>query len=197
MRRIITVLGAAALGLGLGGTTACAALMAEATISAAYNGSSFDYTIVLTNTSTAGETIGTFWYAWIPGQDYLLSSPIATSQPAGWSATITHVPNVATNGYAIAWTSGTFGSNDPSFRLAAGAVATFGFRSVDAPAQVFGDSTFFDNPPVGTSFVYVGAQFGDPGYRFVVTAVPEPSSAVLACVAGVAAAGAAWRRRKG
>lgn len=195
MKRII--FGAVVLGLGLCGAPARAALMAEATISATDDGSSYDYSIVLTNTSTAGEAIGTFWYAWIPGQDYLKTSPISTTSPAGWSATITHVPDVPTNGYAIAWTSGTFASNDPAFRLAAGDTATFGFRSVDAPAEVFGDSLFFDDPPVGTSFVYIGRQFGDPGFRLVVTAVPEPSSLALASVAGLAAAGAALRRRRG
>lgn len=196
MKRSI-ILGAVVLGLGLCAAPASAALMAEATISASYNGSSYDYSIALTNTSTAGETIGTFWYGWIPGQDYLKTSPTLTTSPAGWSATITHIPNVATNGYAIAWTSGTFASNDPAFRLEAGGMTTFGFRSADAPAEVFGDSLFFDGPPVGTSFVYIGRQFGDPGFQFVVTAVPEPSSLALAAVAGLAAAGAALRRGRG
>lgn len=193
MKRII--FGTFVLGLALCGSQARAALMAEATISASYNGSSYDYEILLTNTSTAGETIGTFWYAWVPGEDYLKTSPISTASPAGWSATITHFPSVPTNGFAIAWTSGTFASNDPAFRLAAGASATFGFRSADTPTEVFGDSVFFNNPPVGTSFVYIGQQFGDPGFRFVVTAVPEPSSLALAAFGAAAAAAVAVRDR--
>ena len=41
----------------------------------------YTYDLSLTNTSTDGSTVGTFWFAWIPHQSYLASNPITVS---GW-----------------------------------------------------------------------------------------------------------------
>lgn len=35
----------------------------------------YTYDLSLTNTSTDGSTVGTFWFAWIPHQSYLATKP--------------------------------------------------------------------------------------------------------------------------
>ncbi|MFO0961145.1 MAG: Gfo/Idh/MocA family oxidoreductase [Isosphaeraceae bacterium] len=147
-------------------------------------GPNFDYTITLTNSALSTESIRTFWYAWIPGQDYLATSPLAFGQPSGWTGTITHVPNVATNGYAIQWVTSTA-------PIAPGSSADFTFRSADAPSSVNGLSIFYPSTPVGTSFVYSGAPFQGTARQFIVT--PEPSSLVLGGIA-LAVGGTTWER---
>src|SRR5437588_3179346 len=47
----------------------------------------YNYDITLNNTGTT--TIGTFWFAWAPGVNYLPTKPISESNPAGWSALLT------------------------------------------------------------------------------------------------------------
>jgi hypothetical protein len=73
----------------------------DAVLSWTPNGSNFDYTIKLDNLATSTDSISTFWYAWIPGQDYLTTKPISVSSPTGWTSLITHFPNLPTNGFAI------------------------------------------------------------------------------------------------
>ena len=48
----------------------------------------------------------------------------------------------------------------------------FSFVTADTPAMVFGNSQFFSNPPVGTSFVYYALPFSDTGFQFVAAAAP-------------------------
>jgi hypothetical protein len=51
----------------------------SATISATPNGPNFDYTINLTNTGgPGGDNIETFWFGWVPGEDFLPTSPSAS-----------------------------------------------------------------------------------------------------------------------
>ena len=77
-----------------------ATINASATVSSAANGSDFNYTLTLNNSSTSNSGIGTFWYSWTPaGQDFLATSPISVTPPAGWTDTITH--GGASDGYAI------------------------------------------------------------------------------------------------
>jgi hypothetical protein len=63
---------------------------ASATISAAPAGSNFNYTLALNNWSTSKSGIGTFWHAWVPGEDFVAASPISVTPPSGWTDTITH-----------------------------------------------------------------------------------------------------------
>ncbi len=46
-------------------------------------GGEFDYTIKLTNTGT--NNLETFWFGWVPGQDFLPVSPTNIVSPANWS----------------------------------------------------------------------------------------------------------------
>jgi hypothetical protein len=162
-------------------SSASAALItASAELSWMPDGSNFDYTITVTNASTSDASIGTFWYAWVPGADFLATSPLSVAVPTGWADQITHFPNVPTNGYAIQWTTG---ATDSPANIAPGASLQFMFTSADSPAALSSDSIFYPGTPVGTSFVYPGAPFSDAGHEFVVATVPEPSSAILLLIA--------------
>jgi hypothetical protein len=159
--------GIAALGLILAAASgASAAETASAVISqTGTTGSDFDYSIVLHNNSTDGSAIGTFWYAWVPGEDFMKSNPVSETNPSGWTANIT-----SSAGYAIQWVAGA-GSTIP-----AGGSATFSFVSPDDFATMTGNSPYYTPAtPVGTSFVYKGGPFSDGGFQFVVAA-PEPAS---------------------
>jgi hypothetical protein len=130
----------------------------------------YQYNVTLDNTGTT--TIGTFWFSWVPGAGFLSATPSAVLNPAGWSDTITNA------GAAIRWTT----SND---LLAGGqTLSGFEFDSTETPAQLLG--TFAGTgtgagDPVTTSFVYIGAAFGDPGFQLTATPAqtPEPESLVL------------------
>jgi len=167
-------------------------ITASATLTSAPNGSNFDYTITLNNSSTSDASIGTFWYAWVPGKDFLATSPTAIVSPTGWTALVTHVPNVPTNGFAIQWTTGAAVSPN---NVAIGGSKVFKFTSADTPAQIAGESIFYAGTPVGLSVVYPGAPFSDAGHNLVAQSVPEPSSAALGALGLISALGLAARRR--
>ena len=155
------------------------------------DGSNFDYSIKLTNSSSSTDSLKTFWYAWVPGADFLPTSPLSVSNPAGWTDTITHFPDVPTNGYAIQYVT----TSDP---VLPGESRIFGFTSADTPAQLSGDSPFYPGTPVGTSFVYQGAPFQGDSLQFPVQSVPEPASltlAMLSVLGTFAAAGRQWLKR--
>ncbi|HEY1685826.1 MAG TPA: hypothetical protein VGG19_13765 [Tepidisphaeraceae bacterium] len=159
--------GIAALGLILAAASgASAAETASAVISqTGTSGPNFDYSIVLHNTSTDGSAIGTFWYAWVPGEDFMKSNPVSVTNPNGWGDNIT-----SSAGFAIQWVAGA-GSAIP-----AGGSDTFSFVSPDDFATMTGNSPYYSPAtPIGTSYVYSGGPFSDGGFRFVV-AVPEPAS---------------------
>lgn len=149
----------------LGVAASRAATLADATLtSTSLSGGVFDYTITLNNIGTT--PIETFWYAWIPGQDYLATRP-TPQLPSGWTATITG--GSSGDGFAIRWTT-------TSAPIDAGSSLNFEFSSTDTPTEIAGDSTFFPGTPVGTSFVYQGAPFSGGSDQFVVESVPEPSA---------------------
>jgi hypothetical protein len=141
------------------------ALLANITPSAVINstpdGSDFDYTITLTNSSSSTSGIGTFWYAWVPGEDFLATRPISVTPPTGWSDQITNVGSK--DGFAIEYTA-----NSSASYLAPGKSLNFMFKSADTPASVNGNSVFYPTTPVGTSFVYPQGPFSDSGHEFVV-----------------------------
>ena len=123
----------------------------------------YDYTIALTNSSQSGSAIGSFWYAWVPGADYLSSYPISVTAPAGWTATVTG--GGAGDGYGIQ-----FVANSSSNDIQPGSSLSFSFMSTDPPSTVEGDSQIYSGVPVGTSAVYPGAPVNDGGTPFVVSA---------------------------
>ena len=156
----------------LEGRVLLANLIPSGVISSKPDGSNFDYTIELTNSSESTSSIGTFWYAWtaVPFYDFLATKPISVTPPAGWTDTITNVG--ASDGYAIEYIS-----SSPSDNVQPGSTLGFSFTSADTPASVNGDSVFYPGTPVGTSVVYTGAAFATPSAQFVVTpAAPTLSS---------------------
>jgi hypothetical protein len=167
---------------------AAAALDADATISATQlTPTTWHYTLTLTDAGTTN--VGTFWFAWIPGQDYMPTQPVNIASPASWAAVVTGGnPN---NGYAIQWVAGTGAALTPGQSSSA-----FSFDSATTPQQMAGDSPFYPGTPMLTSFAYIGAPFADPGYQFVVQTapVPEPSTMVLLSLGGLVMAGRIARR---
>jgi hypothetical protein len=133
----------------------------SATINSAPSGSDYNYTITLNNSSSSTSGIGTFWYAWIPGEDFLATKPISITPPSGWSDTITH--GGSTDGYAIQYTA-----NSSTDYVQPGHSLSFLFKSADTPKEVNGNSNFYPGTPVGTSFVYPMEPFSDSGHEFVV-----------------------------
>jgi hypothetical protein len=146
MKRIMFLGIAAACGL-LASPAFAANITPSGVVSSKPDGADFDYTITLTNSSSSGAGIGTFWYAWIPGQDHLATSPISVTPPSGWTDKITH--GGATDGYGIRFTASTAASY-----VQPGSSLDFLFKSADTPTSVNGDSMFYPNMLVGTSFVY-------------------------------------------
>ena len=148
------------------------ALMANITpsgvISSTAAGADFNYTINLANSSSSNSGIGTFWFAWTPGQDYLATSPIAVTPPTGWTDQTIHAG--AGDGYSIEFTA-----SSPANDVQPGASLAFSFESADNPASVGGNSVFYPGVPVGTAFVYPQGAFSDSGHQFVVTPASTPT----------------------
>jgi hypothetical protein len=145
------------------------------------NSNTFHYDLALSDPGTTN--IGTFWFAWIPGDDFMPTNPMNISAPAGWSFSVTG--GVPGDGYAIRWIAGGSSALTPGSTLTG-----FGFDSMTTPAQLAGNSPFFSTQNVSTSFVYSGAPFSDPGFRFLVqagpqTGTPDPASAGLIAVGGL------------
>jgi hypothetical protein len=145
----------------------------------------------LMNSSSSNASIGTFWFAWVPGEDFMATSPLSVTNPTGWTDQITHFPNSPTNGYAVQWVSSSSSDNVPI-----GGSLTFQFTSADTPAQIAGDSSFYPGTPVETAFVYPGGPFSDSGHPFVVSSVPEPSTLTLATLGLVSTCAYLRFRRK-
>jgi hypothetical protein len=162
-----------------------AGLDASAAITSNAEGSDFDYAITLTNASSSTASIGTFWFAWKPGQDYLATLPSDITAPTGWKETVTH--GGANDGYAIQFVAKT---GTPL--LAPGSsLSGFDFTSADTPQELAGFSNFFPETPVTTSVVYAGTPFTNPSETFVasISSVPEPGSLILAVFAIVTSIG--------
>lgn len=162
----LTLTAAACAALVLVPTEARADLSAEGDVLyAEVNANTYRYSLDLQNNGTT--TIGTFWYSWVPGEDFLPSSPTNIVSPAGWTSTITG--GGANNGYAIEWTT--------TSPIAAGSVVSgFGFDSPDAPTVLLEVSPAHSTHTVGTTFVYQGAPLVGTGFQFSVEPVAHPWS---------------------
>jgi hypothetical protein len=143
------------------------------------------YSITLHNTGTT--TIGTFWYSWIPGEDFMGVAPTNVTSPAGWSDSITHAGT--TDGYAIEWTA----PSSSAYLAAGNSLTGFSFDSTLSATQLTtGFSPFYSTKQVGTSVVYTQGAFSSVGDTFVVQPVPEPATITMAMIAA-----AAWLALRG
>jgi hypothetical protein len=152
----------------LEGRALMATISASAVISSTPAGADFNYTIDLTNASSSNSGIGTFWYAWVPDVDYLATSPITVSPPAGWTDNITN--EGPGDGFAIQFVASS-AAND----VQPGSSLNFSFTSADSPTSVNGNSVFYPGAPVNTSFVYPQGPFSDAGHEVVVTPAQAPT----------------------
>jgi hypothetical protein len=181
---VLAAAGAASLAMSASAGIQATATYTDTLVSAGV----YQYDLTLKNTGST--TIGTYWFAWVPGAGFLSVSPTAVASPAGWSDVLTNA------GDAIQWKTG-------SSLLAPGASLTgFSFDSTQTPAELSGT---FAGPgagagdPITTSFVYIAAPLADPGAQFVTTAAraaaaPEPATFGLIGL-GLAGIGFVRRRR--
>jgi hypothetical protein len=185
MKLLETVLAGAVCGLLA--LPASAALIATGTLTdTQVSPGEYQYNLTLHNTGTT--TIGTFWFSWVPGLNFMSATPTSITSPTGWTENVTTGP-----GSAIEWTAG-------SSLLAAGSSLTgFSFQSTETPAQLAGFAAPpYQTFPVTTTFVYIGAPLTDPGYQFV---VPVPSAVPLPGALGLLVGGLSltslvgWRSR--
>ena len=149
------------------------------------------YSLTLNNTGTT--TLGTFWFSWVPGDNFMPVSPTNITSPTGWMDTVT--PGGPSNGFGIEWTAIT-----PSDYLAAGqSLSGFSFQSSLTLADLMSPAAGNPADSVLTSFVYSGAPFSDNGVQFAPTVplaatAPEPGELGLLMV-GAFALIAAFKRR--
>jgi hypothetical protein len=165
---------------------ACAALagytwgdeMASATIDPSpLGGGVYQYQITLDDIGTT--PVGTFWFSWIPGEDFMPVMPMEIDSPAGWSEIVTH--GGATDGYAIQWKA----SAAATALQPGDSLSGYKFQSTVTPAELAAANGFYpDKLPVVTAFVYSGGPFSDAGFRLEPTtsSVPEPSTMLWTAV---------------
>jgi hypothetical protein len=192
MKRFVSVV--IALATGLPAASAFAApIEASAVVTSRPDGANFDYSITLTNSSASTSPIGTFWFAWEPGADFLPSNPFNITTPTGWTEQVTHTgPG---DGFAIQFVGGTGALLTPGNSLSG-----FGFTSAETPTQLAANSPFFPGTLATTSFAYAGEPFVQPQEQFVVqvSSIPEPSTLVFGIVVVVSSAGyVQFKKRKG
>ena len=110
--------------------------------------------ISITLNNTGNSIIGTFWYSWVPGKDFMSVAPTNVTSPAGWTSNITH--GGSSDGYAIQWTA-----ISPADDLVLGnSLSGFSFDSTLSASQLtIDDSPLYPTMPVGTSYTYTGLSF--------------------------------------
>ena len=165
-------------------------ISATATYSVGLNAATpalYDYSLTLNNTGTT--TVGTFWFGWVPGGDFLNPLPTSVLAPAGWTDGL--FTNASDTGNSIRWVT------TASLLQPGQSLSGFSFESTETPNQLLGQvpSGVGAGDPILTSFVYPNAPLADPGDQFVATAVtPEPASLLLLATGLLAGTGGVYRR---
>jgi hypothetical protein len=121
-------------------------------------GGEWQYDITLSNNSSADNantTIGTFWFSWAPGEDFMEALPTNVVAPTGWTAALTGRAH-AGDGSAIQ-----FVALSTDLLHAGSSLGGFQFDSNETPAQLAAPSSFFENEIETQSAAYVGAPFSD------------------------------------
>jgi len=122
------------------------------------------YNYGITLTDTGNTNVGSFWFAWVPGFDFLPTVPLSKSAPTGWTA------NVAGAGQSFDGSSIQYVAT--SNALTAGhSLGGFNFSSHDSPSTLAAISSFSSSHHVMDSFVYSGGLFSDLGFQLTVAPV--------------------------
>lgn len=161
---------------------------ATGTLTETATGASFNtFTITLQNTSVSA-SIETFWFAWVPGKDFLDTTPLTVTPPSGWTDTITH--GGASDGYAIEFSTST------APLAAGGSLPGFNFTSADSLAQMSSNSNFYPTTATTTSEVTTAPNdTGTSSNPFVVTVATVPEPGVMALLAASGGVVCLLRRR--
>ena len=130
--------------------TANAGLSASATMTATQISGGYHYAITLDNNGST--TVGTFWFAWVPGANFMSAVPTNAQAPSGWKANL-----ISGGGNSIQYVA-------TSLLAAGNSLSGFSFDSTLTPSQLMGPSS--GGNEVLTSFVYSGAPFSDNGFQF-------------------------------
>ena len=105
--------------------TVVAAESASATITdQPLGGGVFRYNVALKDTGSTN--VGTLWFSWVPGEDFMTTSPTNVLAPANWAGNVMHAG--ATDGYSIQFVN-SFGPLTPGNTLSG-----FKFDSTMTPA---------------------------------------------------------------
>jgi hypothetical protein len=167
LRKTVAVL---LLAFGLGASAVQAQIVASGQMSGTpIGGGVYDYTITLHNDPSSSSGIQTFWYSWVPGADFLPSSPMSVTPPAGWAYYISVDPYYY--GYSIEF-------YNYYTALTPGSSLDFHFTSSDTPETLAGNSPIYLYYPIGTSWVFSGVGYGD-SLQFVVESVPVPEPGTM------------------
>ena len=155
------------LGLGLSAGTVsllhAQGQVASGTLTSSGSGP-YLFDLSFSDAAGASSSIGSVWYAWVPGEFYLPGVPTSASAPAGWTATI--------SGNSIQ-----FVADSAAYDIAPGqTLSGFSFQAPFTPAQLAAA------PNSGVSDAYSGGLFSDGGNIFTVQPVPEPSGPLLLLV---------------
>ena len=151
--------------------TASAALSASATMTATQISGGYHYAITLDNTGST--TVGTFWFAWVPGANFMTVAPTNVQTPSGWTANFVG-PSSANS---IQWVA-------TNTLAAGGSLSGFSFDSTLTPSQMTGPAS--GGNEVVTSFVYTGAPLVGTGFQFnpTVSSGPTAITAVASVLPG-------------
>jgi hypothetical protein len=178
--RMLTIAGAATLASAMSEpVNAQTAPLASATIQTTSTGAVNSYALTLTDSASSASPIGTFWFSWVPGEDFMSALPTNITSPAGWTDNITG--GGAGDGYAIQWLAGAGAAVSIGTSLSG-----FGFSSTETSAQLGANSPSHPGTPTLTTFTYSGAPFSDSGTEFVVSQVSTPEPASIAALAPIA-----------
>lgn len=122
---------------------------------------SWRYSITLYDTGST--SIGMWWFAWAPSENFMPTAPTNIMPPPGWSSSDTNFGS--SDGHAILWT--------PTTPLGPGeSLGGFQFDSASSPAELAGNSPFYPGTPVGTSFAWPAPPTGEDPFKFVARTVP-------------------------
>ena len=166
----------ALLAAGAATTVHAQGQLASGTISSSGAGP-YLYSLTFSDAADATSPIGSVWYAWVPGQFFLPSSPTSASAPAGWTANI--------SGDSVQFVA----TSSASDITAGNSLSGFSYQAAFTPAQLAAASNS------GESDAYTAGLFSDSGNIFTVTtAVPEPGTTALLVVGAASLCVVGWRK---